>query len=205
MISSGNAEPVSGISKALVVTGGSVVARNGKIQPSPVDEDGTLLCGVVVSNLTANAAASVAGLDGYGTDSIYADENGTICLWLAGSDEGKAYTFTAGGSTWTVTIKTSDAGMLSGKTVVPEGVEVSTLSLSGQTMSLTVSSDNADWLRLNAGSLKVRAFTSLGNDAGSTVLEPAATVNADGTATISVSLPEGQNALFFKVEAGGAE
>ena len=136
---------------------------------------------------------------------ISADGNGTICLWLAGSDEGETYTFTAGGSTWTVTVKTSDAGMLSGKTVVPEGVEVSTLSLDGRRMSLTVSSDNADWLRLNAGGLKVRAFTSLGAGGESMVLEPEATVNADGTATVSVSLPEGQNAMFFKVETGGGE
>ena len=206
LISSGNAKPVSGTSGAFVITGGSVVAMNGIVEPSPVDANGKSLCGIVVSNLEATAEIAVSGLpDGYGTDSIFADENGTICLWLPGLDEGEAYTFTAGGSTWTAAIRTSDAGMLSGRTFVPDGVAVSALSFAGSTMSFTVSSDSPEWLRLNAGSLKVRAFTSLGNDAGSTVLEPGVTVNADGTVTLSVTLPEGEKSMFFKVEAGGTQ
>ena len=151
------------------------------------------------------AAANVAGLDGYGVDDIVAGENGTVCLWLAGSEEGTTYTFTAGGSTWSATIKTSDTGMLFGRTVVPEGVAVSTLSFAGRRMLLTVSSDNPDWLRLNADGLEVRAFASLGGGGEEEVLPSEATVNADGTATISVSLPEGRNAMFFKVGTGGTD
>ncbi len=204
LISSGNAKSPSGASGAFVVTGGSVVALNGAVEPSPVDADGNSLCGVVVSNLEANAKVAVSGLpDGYGADAIFADGSGTISLWLPGSDDGVAYTFTAGSSTWTATVGTSDAGMLSGRTVVPEDLAVSTLSLAGSSLSLTVSSDNADWLRLNAGSLRGRAFTSLGNGAESLVLKPEATVNAGGTATISATLPEGKPSMFFKVETGG--
>jgi hypothetical protein len=206
-ISSGNAKPVSGTSGAFVITGGSVVARNGIVAPSPVDADGKRLCGIVVSNLEANAEIAISGLpDGYGTNSIFADENGTICLWLPGLDDGSAYTFTAGGSTWTAATTAGGAGMLPGQTLVPDDMVISAISVVGSTVLLTVSSDNAaDWLPLNADSFKVRAYTSLGNNTGSTVIEPGVTVNADGTVTLSVTLPEGAKSLFFKVEAGGTQ
>jgi hypothetical protein len=216
LIMSGNSNSSTGGDGSLVITGGSVVGRTLNVKPLPVDASALGLTGVLVSNLAANAKIDVAGLpQSYGVNDIYADGDGTICLWLPANDaddESDVYTFTAGGSTWKA--RFTETGFCAGTAVTPETTDaasqspsgasprmnIASLSLSGSGPHLTVVSDDPAWLKQNVSSLRIRASaTPAMNEANSVLLVPDVTLNDDGSATVSVPL-ETSGANFFKVE-----
>ncbi len=204
LIMSRNGNSPTGADGSLVITGGSVVGRTGKIMPCPVDAEGKRLAGVVVSNLTAKAEAPATGLPaGYGASDIFADEDGTVCLWLpavhtaAYPDE--AYNFTVGGKTFKVRIVEGQTGFSVGSLVEPTELAVTSLMLSASGLKMVVKTDDADWLELNAKSLKVLASSTPAMQDGEVEeLTPEVEINGDGTATLTFEL-DGTGARFFKV------
>ena len=66
------------------------------VSPRPVDANGTELYAVVVSNLTAGVTSGVVKVlcpalpATYSKSSIYADDAGCICLWLAPTNRARA-------------------------------------------------------------------------------------------------------------------
>jgi hypothetical protein len=202
LIMSGNSNSTTGGDGSLVITGGSVLGRTHSVKPLPVDTAALGLTGVLVSNLAANAKVEVARLPkGYGVNDIYADGNGTICLWLPpndADDKSDVYRFTAGGSTWTV--RFTETGFCAGTAVTPETMSIASLSVSIAGPRLTIVSDNPAWLRQNAASLRIRAASTPAMDeANSVLLVPDVTLNGDGSATVSVPL-EMSGSGFFRVE-----
>jgi hypothetical protein len=204
LIMSGNSNSTTGGDGSLVITGGSVVGRTFSVKPLPVNAAALGLSGVLVSNLAANAKIDVAGLpESYGVNDIYADEYGTICLWLPANDkndESDFYNFTAGGSTWTV--RFTETGFCAGTAVAPETMSIASLSLSVEGPRLTIVSDSPAWLRQNASLLRIRASaTPMMDEENSMLMVPDVTLNGDGSATVSISR-DMHDAKFFKVELG---
>ena len=205
LIMSANANQIAGGDTALTITGGSVVGENGVVIPCPVNGDGVTLAGIVVSNLEAGAEITVAGLPSYyGVNDIVADENGVICLWLPANDkddETDCYTFTAGGSTWKVRIEKT--GFFRGIAVVPEKLRIGAFNVSRSGLRFTVSADDAQWLHLNAASLRIRVASSPAmTEENSKLLVPEVVENGDGTVTLEVApdaTPSGGSG-FFKIE-----
>ena len=222
LIMSGNSNSTTGGDGTLVITGGSVVGRTLNVKPLPVDAAALGLTGVLVSNLAANAKIDVGGLpQSYGVNDIYADGDGTICLWLpanAADDESDIYKFTAGGSTWTV--RFTETGFCAGTAVTPETTSngsqspsgasprlaISSLSLLGTGPHLTIVSDDPAWLKQNASSLRIRAAATPAMDkTNSVLLVPDVTLNGDGSVTVSAPLDDASGAKFFKVECFSQE
>ena len=176
LIMSANANQIAGGDTALTITGGSVVGENGVVRlPSY-----------------------------YGVNDIVADENGVICLWLPANDkddETDCYTFTAGGSTWKVRIEKT--GFFRGIAVVPEKLRIGAFNVSRSGLRFTVSADDAQWLHLNAASLRIRVASSPAmTEENSKLLVPEVVENGDGTVTLEVApdaTPSGGSG-FFKIE-----
>ncbi|MBP5787954.1 MAG: hypothetical protein J6Y19_09100, partial [Kiritimatiellae bacterium] len=106
------------INAAVVITGGSVVPAHFDSEKERFtqglctvtnmahDATGRVVHAVTVALGTPGVPVAVDGLpDGYGTNDIYSDDSGTICLWLPDG----TYAFTAGGSAWTATIDGADS------------------------------------------------------------------------------------------------
>ena len=203
LIMSGNSNSPTGGDGSLVITGGSVVGRTGNVKPLPVNAESLWLSGVLVSNLAAHAKIDVTGLPAtFGVNDIYADADGTICLWLPPNDkddERDAYTFTAGGSTWRV--RFTETGFCAGTVVTPEEMAIVSLSISGAGPRLTIVADNPAWVRQNASSLRIRASaTPSMTEKNSVLLVPDVEINDDGSAILSVPQDDLSGAMFFKVE-----
>ena len=66
---------------SVTILGGSVLDVSGHIAPAP-NANNVRVWRVTVTNLEANATATVTGLGDYGTNDIVADASGKIYLWL---------------------------------------------------------------------------------------------------------------------------
>ena len=66
------------------VTGGSVVLTRGQVNPAPSNGTDRVWC-VTVTNIAPYAAVTLTGIttfSGYGTNDLFADGDGKVCLWL---------------------------------------------------------------------------------------------------------------------------
>ena len=66
------------------VTGGSVVLTRGQVNPAPSNVTDRVWC-VTVTNIAPYAAVTLTGIttfSGYGTNDLFADGDGKVCLWL---------------------------------------------------------------------------------------------------------------------------
>ena len=202
LIMSGNSNDTKDYDGSLVITGGSVVGQTGRVMPCPVDGEGRPLAGVVASNLTAKAEAPVTGLPAsYGVSDIFADEDGTVCLWLtpnrlAYPDE--AYNFTVGGRNFKARFTDTQVGFCSGTWVGADELAVVSLMMLSSGAKLVVEADDTDWLKENAKSLKVLASSSPTME-DAEELTPEVEDNGDGTVTLTFAT-EGSGAKFFKVK-----
>ena len=113
---------------SVTILGGSVRAE--PIQNSPTNAVGQVLQCVTVPELDPNAAVTVTGLGGYGTNGIVADKDGRIHLWLPGAESSPAiYRFTANGTRYEATVKGAAttavvAGHLEPMGVLVDGADV---------------------------------------------------------------------------------
>ncbi len=83
--------------------GGSIRLADNSIAPAPGNGTARVWC-MTVTNLTPNAAIVVTALEPYGVNSLVADTNGCIYLWLPNN----SYTFTAGDHGYEATIANAD-------------------------------------------------------------------------------------------------
>ena len=193
-----------GNSTTITITGGSVKTTDGGTATKAADESNNSLVCVEVGDLEPDALVELKGLDGYGTDGIYADSEGKIYLWLKEGDYllaagGKSYNAAVSGSGATVTIIEEPATpKLTISSVVIDGGKIM-LSIDGGQVAATRSAKKA---AASDGIIKVRVATGLPmTDGNSRSVEPTLTDNGDGTvtATFEVEKPE-SGAMFFKVE-----
>ncbi len=126
----------------VTISGGSIKAD--KITSPPVNEQGTTLFCVTVPGLAANAAVTVTGLTGYGTDGLVADETGQIYLWLPNGER----TFTAGDRKFTATVNgaavtATDQGPAT-EVVLPTELVITSFSIANGVASLGIATDLSD-------------------------------------------------------------
>ena len=85
----------------------------------------------------------------------------------------------------------------------PDGLTITGIALTETAVTITVASDPADWMAGGYASLRVRAGTALPLPAGDEALLDeslvTATLNADGTATLSVPRPA-EALMFYRIE-----
>ena len=81
-------------------TGGSICLPASSALPAPTNNVNPVGC-AVVSGFEANAAVTIEGLSDYGVNDIFADNYGSIYLWLPDG----TYTFNANGRSCTVKIQ----------------------------------------------------------------------------------------------------
>ncbi|MBQ6102596.1 MAG: hypothetical protein IJL06_02890, partial [Kiritimatiellae bacterium] len=198
----------------VVITGGNVVLAHFDSEKERFtqsqcavtnlahDAAGRVLHAVVVPLGTPDAA--VAGLvlpasaGSYGTRDLYADANGDLYLWLPDGD----YAFTVDGARWTATVAGADTVAQLVKSPAPDSLHIEAIEVAPGSVTLTVSAEPDGWITAEtAPLLRVRASETLPVSAGD-LLDPAdvaATLNADGTATLVLPSPA-PPARFYRVE-----
>ena len=124
-------------------TGGSIYVGVKTLYRWPVDEAGASVWCVTVTNLEANATATVTGLDGYGTKDVVADGDGKIYLWLPNG----SYGFSVNGAYYVAEVQDANviatrfSGELTGVTV--NGIDAGFGSGKGWTFA-------AKWLKISS-------------------------------------------------------
>lgn len=196
----GAGEDSYGVSSNLF-NGGSIFVASGRVSPAASNATERVWL-VTIPNLVPNAAvtnleivANGSGICNYGANDIFADENGKIYLWLPAGD----YTITVNGNESTVTVNANDE---SGSGTGPDSLEIESIEVDGNRVTLVVSALPDGWLTAaTAAQLRVRAGETLPLAGDDTALLPdadvAATLNPDGTVTLA--LPS-TTASFFRVE-----
>ena len=199
----GNGEEESVLRGTVVFTGGSISVPR-EISPAP--SNGTeRVWRVTVPNLTPNAAVSLNGPPGYGTEGIRADGDGKVYLWLP---DGR-YSFRAGGKRMRALV--DGVGTVAVLVPLPDGLAITRFAMTPATVEITVAADPANWMadwmagwmEFCSEELRVRAGTALPLPAGESAFLDESQVtpmlNADGTVTLS--FPRSSSLLmFYRIE-----
>ena len=178
------------------IIGGSVhCVGSTALTPAASNATEQVYC-VTVTNLVPNAAVTISGLNGYGTDGIFADADGKVYLWLP---NGTHY-FSIGDTRWRVTVVNEDRMAI--LDTVPDELEITDITVTETTVELTVSTVPPTWLIWNSDVLCVRATAELPFPEGADGLLSGVTTtpNADGTVTLTIPRSGTALHMFYRVE-----
>jgi len=216
MISSGNLVAIGSTDRSFVVTGGSVHGANMDMRPNPVGADGETLNCLLVSNLVAGAEVSVS-VDGipatYDFSGIVADSTGSVCLWLPEADVAAVSVngewFAAGLPTNSVASAGSGEAVPCGVKTV-ESLKIERVVIGEHEVSLTVSAVPDGWIGRFLDYIVIVAAENIadlssGDPSRTTRLEAGsagvqATVNGDGTATVTIPRSSTAANVFYKID-----
>ncbi len=189
-----------------LVTGGSL-HLDGACTTTVAPSNGTarVWC-VTITNLPPNETVKdlsivVTNQMPYGTADLVADGAGRLYLWLPDG----SYSITrATGDEWHGDVAGAGIVLRYGPLAAqPDSLHIDSIEVTDAAVVLVVSALPADWLTDNADNLGVRAASDLPLPAGGGVLLPGvtATVNGDGTATLTIPRTSAPR-LFLQVESG---
>ena len=214
----------------VTILGGSIDAASYSIDPAPSNTIAGV-SRVTVANLTPNAAVAFDGLPPYyGTSGIYADDSGSVYLWLPEdwttpvtprllsatprlgvSSPGTTHTFSANGYRYTVTIPVGGGEVVAeqGETLRVESLVINSFIVEDGTIFMNVTAEPETWLTGFFNSVTVRAAATLPiPDTDETRLDMSGArriVEPDGSTTFIIALPPSgdptSKSMFFKVEA----
>ena len=197
------ADAISSSGRGNVIRGGSlhVTGDNPTISTSPVNGSNVRVWCVTVTNLVPGAKVVLDGLTGYGTSDIFADDAGAVYLWLP--DGAHLFSTQVGEETWRWRANVSGADTVAVAVTGPDGLTITGIALTETAVTITVASDPAEWMASGYASLRVRAGAALPLPAGDeALLDPSqvtTTLNADGTATLSVPR-QSASQMFYRIE-----
>ncbi|MBQ3808920.1 MAG: hypothetical protein II840_13300, partial [Kiritimatiellae bacterium] len=192
--------------QSVVFTGGAIyVAANG-LRPAPTNDFSSAVYPVDFDIGTPDAKVDSVAIfrDGaecaYGTEDLYTDESGNLRLWLSNGD----YEFFVGGARWTATVA---GAATTAASVGPTALHIESIAAAEDEVSLVVSAEPDGWLTsATALLLRIRAASTLPLPADAAALLPLAdveaTVNGDGTATVTVPRAADVPQTFYRVEVG---
>jgi len=200
------ADAVSSSGRGNVIRGGSlhVTGANPTISTSPVNGSNVRVWCVAVTNLVPGAKVALNGLSDYGTSDIFADDTGAVYLWLP--DGAHLFSTQIGEETWRWRADVSGADTVAVAVTGPDGLSITDIVLAETTVDITVAADPTGWMASGYASLRVRAGAALPLSAGDeALLDPSqvtTTLNADGTATLSVPR-QAATQMFYRIETAG--
>ena len=210
-VGNGADSPWTGPSRTF--TGGAIFTTADMVFPSPANAAGDSVVPVVVTNLAPGAAVAFSGLPPYyGTADIYADDEGTVVLWLPVGDwdiepAETTHVFFANGYEYSVSfVGGVNAGPGSVSTAAQggalplEGLEISGFSVDGGILTLHVVADPDTWTHGFADTLSLNQAETL---SFSFAPVPPATpvLSPDGTVSFTLPLDSSIPAAFFCITA----
>ncbi|MBQ4199228.1 MAG: hypothetical protein II649_05040, partial [Kiritimatiellae bacterium] len=209
----------------VTISGGSVAAVAATVNPAPANSDNAAVFRVEVDVGAANRKVQFAGLENYGTDDIWSDENGKVYLWLPAGSETPvpalrsalaksrtdaagdgAYRFNANGHGVTATVDAAGTVEVVSEPLKADGFTINSFQLEGDAAVLNVSAAPETWMAGFFDKVKIRASAMLPIPDDDSSLVPLSgmtvTPNADGTATVVVPLGPAAG-RFYRVESAG--
>ena len=196
-----NADAVSSTGRGNTIRGGSlhVTGEKPTISNPPVNGSNARVWCVTVKHLVPGAKVVLDGLPDYGTSDIFADDTGAVYLWLPDGEH--IFSTQVGDDTWQWRAKVSGADTVA--VTGPDGLSITGIALTATTVDITVAADPAGWMAGGCERLRVRAGAALPLPAGDeALLDPSqvtTTLNADGTATLSVPR-QSASQMFYRIE-----